>query len=285
MGHVAIVTDSAADLTPEMARAAGITVVPLIVTFGTESFRAGVDLTTEAFWERLLAPGAPFPTTAAAAPGAFQEAYEAAFAQGAGAVVSIHVGAKLSGTIKSAQIARDLLPGREIHLVDSRVASMGVGLLALLAAEMARAGAPAAEIVRTVEARIEDLVLYVAIDTLEYLRRGGRLGATQAALGTLLAIKPIITVREGAVATADRVRTRSQARRRVLELLTVRPAERVAVLYTPPADPLPFRDELVARLPSGVDPSAVSIHPVGASVGPHLGPGCLGAVILARRET
>lgn len=280
MGRVAVVTDSASDLPPDRAARAGIVVVPLIVRFGEESFRAGVDLSTEAFWERMLAPGAPFPTTAAAAPGDFQAAFEAAFAAGAEAIVCITVGSKLSGTFKSAEIARGLLADREIHVVDSQLASMGVGMLAEIAAELAAGGTPAAEIARTVEATIPRIDLYVAIDTLEYLRRGGRISAAQAAIGGVLSVKPIITVRNGVVETADRVRTRGKARERVLELLTAAPVERAALLYTPGGEVEAFRAAFLARVPGGISEERVTVQPVGASVGPHLGPGCVGGVVL-----
>ncbi len=283
MGRVAVVTDSAADLPPEVAVAAGITVVPLIVSFGSQSFKAGTELTTDAFWERMLAPDAPFPTTAAASPGDFQQAYQRCFDDGADAIVSVHVGSDLSGTIKSATIAAEMFPEREIHVVDSRSASMGVGLLALLATRLASEGRAAAEVAQVAQARVADVDLYVALDTLEYLKKGGRISAAQAAIGGILAVKPIITVREGKVDTADRVRTRGKARERVLELLSQVPVESLAILYTPGADAEGFRDDLVARIPGGVAPADVSIEIVGASVGPHLGPGCLGAVILTRR--
>jgi DegV family protein with EDD domain len=281
--RVAIVTDSASDLPPDVAREAGITVVPLIVSFGDESFKAGVELSTEAFWERMLAPSAPFPTTAAASPGDFQVTYQSLFDGGADAIVCVTVGSDLSGTHKSATIAAGLLPDREIHVVDSRSASMGVGLPALLAAEMAAAGAPAAEIAATVTARVADVDLFVALDTLEYLKKGGRISSTSAAIGSLLSVKPIITVLHGKVEATERVRTRGKARERVLELLTQKPLERIAVLYTPGADPEPFRDELIARVPGGIDPAKVSVQIVGSSVGPHLGPGVLGAVVLYAR--
>jgi DegV family protein with EDD domain len=280
---VAVVSDSTADLLPEVAAARGIRVVPLTVSFGTQSFRAGVDLTTEAFWSRMTAPDAPFPTTAAPSPGAFQEAYEAAFAAGAESVVSVHVSEHLSGTVGAARVAAGMLPDREIHIIDSGSASMGVGLLALLAADLADAGQSGAEIARTLEARRADVDLYVALDTLEYLRKGGRISGAQATIGSILSMKPIITVRDGGrVETADRVRTRGKARERVLELLSSRPLEALAVLYGPPADAAAFRDELVPRIPGGIDPARVSVQPIGPSVGPHVGPGCIGAVILVK---
>jgi fatty acid kinase fatty acid binding subunit len=280
--RVAIVTDSAADLVPAVAAAAGIVVVPLAVSFGSESFRAGVDLSTEAFWERTLAPSAPFPTTAAASPGDFRDAYEACFAGGADAVVCVTISGRLSGTLKSATIARDMLAERDIRVIDSHSASMGHGLLALLAARLAGEGRTVDEIAAAVESRLPDIDLYVMLDTLEYMRRGGRLSPAQAAIGSLLAVKPIITVRDGLVEPLERVRTRSKARERVLELLTGRPVERAVVLYTPGADHASFRADLIARMAGGIDPAEVTVAPVGPSVGPHLGPGCLGAVVLLR---
>jgi DegV family protein with EDD domain len=282
VSRVAIVTDSASDLPPADAAAAGIGIVPLAVNFGSETFRAGVDLSTEDFWKRMTAPDAPFPTTAASAPGEFKAVYEKALA-GADAVVAVHVAATLSGTMKSAEIAKGMLPDRRVHLVDSGSASMGEGLLALLGAEMAAAGASAEAIVGVLEDRKKDLDLFVALDTLEYLKRGGRISGARAAIGTILSVKPIITIRDGVVETADRPRTRGKARERTIELLVQRPIERLAVLYTPPADPEAFRDEVLARAGRRIDPKHVSIQAVGASVGPHLGPGCLGAVVLYAR--
>lgn len=283
MSRVAIVTDSASDLPPETAAANGIDIVPLVVTFGDKTFKAGVDLSTEEFWRRMTAPEAPFPTTAASAPGDFKAAYDRCFAEGADAIVSIHVAGTLSGTIKSAEIARGLVRAGEVHIVDSGSASMGEGLLALLAAELAKRGPDASEIAGVVEDRKSDLDLYVALDTLDYLKKGGRISGAQAAIGTLLSVKPIITIRDGVVHTADKPRTRGKARERVLELLTARPIERLAVLYTPPADGEAFRREVLERLAGKVNPADVSVQVVGPSVGPHLGPGCVGGVVLYAR--
>jgi DegV family protein with EDD domain len=283
VSRVAIVTDSASDLTAAAATAGGITVVPLEVSFGTERFKAGVTLTTEEFWQRMTAPEAPFPKTAAASAGEFQTVFEQLFADGAEAIVCINVAGTLSGTMKASTIARDALPGREIHVVDSGSASMGEGLLAQMASEMAAAGRSAADIAAVLEDRKADLDLYVALDTLEYLKRGGRISGTQAAIGTLLSVKPIITIKDGTVETVEKPRTRSRARQRVIELLTSRPAERVGVLHTMAEDIDGFRDELIRRMPGGIDPSLVSVQPVGPSVGPHLGPGGIGAVVLYAR--
>jgi DegV family protein with EDD domain len=282
VSRVAIFTDSASDLDPAEAAAEGISVIPLLVNFGPDTYKAGVDLSAEAFWERMVAPDAPFPTTAASSPGEFKEAYAAAFTSGAEAIVSVHVAGTLSGTIKSAQIARDMLPDREIHVVDSLGASMAEGILARMGVELAADGRSASAITDILESRAPDMRMYVALETLEYLKKGGRISGAQAAIGTLLSVKPIIAVKHGVVETADRVRTRAKARERVIELICQAPIERLAILHTVTPDIEGFRDEVLARAPGGLDPADVSIHLVGPSVGPHLGPGCVGAAVLYR---
>jgi DegV family protein with EDD domain len=284
VSHVAIVTDSASDLAQDRAAALGIRIVPLAVSFGAESFKAGVDLSSADFWARMTAPDAPFPKTAASSPGDFQAVYQACFDAGADAIVSIHVAGTLSGTIKSAEVARSMLPERDIVIVDSTSASMGEGLLAELGVDLAASGVSAAEIARILTERAADLNVYVALDTLEYLKRGGRISGASAAIGTLLSFKPIITIKDGKVEAAERVRTRAKARERVIELLTARPVERLAILSTPPSEPDGFREEVIAAMTGGVDPARVTSQVVGPSVGPHLGPGCLGGVVLYRRD-
>jgi DegV family protein with EDD domain len=280
VSHVAIVTDSASDMPPEVAARQGITVVPLFVSFGAETFRPDVDLTTDEFWVRMTAPDAPFPTTAAAAPGDFLAAFTAAFERGADAVVCVNVSDALSGTYKAARVAAGMLPDREVHVIDSRTASMGVGMLAEVGAELAEEGVSGEEIARVLEERKADVDLFVALDTLDYLKRGGRISGARAAVGTMLSIKPIITVVDGIVENADRVRSRAKARERVLELLTRRPLERACLLHTTHADVEEFHDRFIER--SGLDPSRVQTMTVGPSVGPHLGPGCVGATVLVR---
>ena len=282
MARVAIFTDSASDLDPAEAAASGINVVPLIVNFGDRSFKAGVDMSGPDFWQRMTAPDAPFPTTAASSPGDFKEAYEAAFEDGAEAIVSVHVAESLSGTIRSARGARDKLPDREIHVVDSLSASMAVGILARMGLELAEADVPAEEIAGALEERAQDLRIYFALETLEYLKKGGRIGGAEAAIGTLLSIKPVIMLKHGVVTTIDkRVRTRSKARDRLIELVIEKPVERLSILHSETPDIDAFRSDLLTHLPD-VDPNAVSVELVGPSVGPHVGPGCVGAAILYR---
>jgi DegV family protein with EDD domain len=279
--QIAFVTDSASDLEPAVAAAHGIRVVPLVVTFGSETYRAGVDLTTEQFWGRMTAPDAPFPKTAASSPGDVKAVYDAAFADGADAIISVHVAGTLSGAIKSAEIARSMLADREIHVVDSQGASMAEAILCFMGQQMADLGVSAAEIARILTDRASDLRMYVSLETLEYLKKGGRISGAQAAIGTLLSVKPIIAVEAGKVETADRPRTRSKSRERCIELICARPIERVAIIHTMAPDVEEFKAEVIRR--SGIDPADVIVSTVGPSVGPHLGPGCVGAAVLYRR--
>lgn len=286
MGRTAIITDSTADFPPDGAAAAGVRVVPLYVRFGQEEFRDGIEISTERFWERLLTPGSPFPQTAAPSPGVFRETFEACFAEGADAVVCLTIGSRLSSTFGSATLAAQGLASQEIHVIDTGTTSMGTGIAALLASEMAATGIPAAAVAAGVRERLADIDLYVAVDTLEYLRRNGRLSAARAAIGTVLSVKPIITVRDGIVVLAEMPRTRSKARERVIELATAAPVERIAILHTPTSsreEVEAFRDRLVARIPGGVESDRVMIGLIGASTGPHLGPGLIGAVFLRRQ--
>jgi DegV family protein with EDD domain len=281
VARVALITDSASDLQPAVAAEHGITVVPLQVSFGSEVFLANQTLTTDQFWERMLAPNAPFPTTAAASPGEFATAFQAAFDAGAPSVVCVTVSGDLSGTLKSVQIAAAGMPDRDVRIVDSRTVSAGQAMLVQHGVRLAKAGATGEEIAAALEERKMDVGLFVALDTLEYLKRGGRISGTRAAVGSMLSIKPIITVVEGIVENADRVRSRAKARERVLDLLTGQALDEATVLHTPGADVEGFREEFIAR--SGLSADKVQTMIVGPSVGPHIGPGCLGGVFVRKR--
>jgi DegV family protein with EDD domain len=281
MSRVAIVTDSASDLAPRRAAELGISVVPLLVSFGGETFKAGVELSAEDFWARMTAPDAPFPTTAAASPVAFRDAFEAAFAAGAESVVCIDVGASLSATFTSAKLGREMLPEREIHVLDSDTAAFGLALLAMLGRDLAEAGRSGAEIAAELAARATDVEAIVCLDTLEYLRRGGRISGAQAVIGTLLSVKPIIGIRNGKVEQVDKVRTRGKARERAIEFITSRPIERLAIFHSISPDLDQFRSAVIAAVGT-VDPADVETAVIGPSIGPHLGPGALGAAMLYR---
>ncbi len=276
---VAIVADSGSDLTPAQLRETGIRQVPLSVTFGDQTYLSPDEMGPEAFWERLLAPESPFPHTAAPSIGLFKQAFEEAFAEGYEAVVCVCLGEGLSATIKHARMAKEMLPGRAIHIVDSRSASMQVGALASRGATLATSGLSAAEIESRLSAMRAGMSLFVGLDTLEYLRKGGRISSAKATIGGLLSIKPIITVTDGLVVVAEQPRTRSKATERVIELMTDRPVTELHLLYSPPADPEVFKAAVLARMP-GPAPKVVTAQIIGPVIGAHVGPGAYGGIMV-----
>ena len=280
MARVAIVTDSSADLAPDLLSRWAIHQVPLIVSFGDDSFSAGVELTNADFYARLTAPAAPFPRTAAPSIASFDDAYRAALAAGAQSVVCITLSGRLSATMSHASAARTALPDVDIRIFDSLTTSHQLGLLVRAAAELAADGADADAIVAQLADMRDRSRLYIALDTLEYLKRGGRISSAQAAIGSVLSVKPIITVEGGAVETVERPRTSSRARARLLELLTQGPVQRAVVLHTNAPGVEGFADELAER--SGLARDDVEVGLVGPVAGAHVGPGAMGAAILSK---
>jgi DegV family protein with EDD domain len=274
---VRIVTDTAADIPPSLAAARGIEVVPLTVRFGSESYLSGVELDTDAFWEKLRTSNEA-PATAAPSAGDFQKAYEGLVGQGATGIVSVHLSAQLSATHQSAAVAAKELPGTPIEVFDSLNVSAGQGLLALHAADRAEAGASAADIVAELTDLRDRVHLYGVIDTLEYLRLGGRIGGAQALLGTMLKMKPIIGLRDGVVEPVGRVRTRAKALDHLAGLVREHQGQisRLVVLNgaAPDIDAfLPLLDGIVQVAPDDV-------WTLGPIVGAHGGPGVIGVVFI-----
>jgi DegV family protein with EDD domain len=280
---VAIVTDSGSDLTPAQIQESGIRQVPLSVSFGEQSFLSPDELSPEQFWEKMGNPDCPFPLTAAPSVGLFKQAFEKAFDEGNDGVVCVCLSSGISSTIGHAELAKEMLPGRDIFLVDSKSASLASGALALRGAALARAGLPAAEIASKLLAMRDATTLYVGLDTLDYLRKGGRISYAKAAIGGLLAIKPIITVVDGLVAVTDQPRTRSKAIERVIELVTERPVTELHVMYSPPADFEAFKAAVLARLPEPA-PKVVTVQVIGPVVGVHIGPGASGAILVRESQ-
>jgi len=278
--RVAIITDSASDISPELGKELGIQIVPVIVSFGAESFKAGEEISMDEFWKRLTAPGAAFPKTAAPSSAAFTAAYDHAFADGATEIVSIHVGSKLSATFRSAELAASSHPqAANIHLVDTATASASQGLLVKRAKRLASAGATAREIVADQLTAIPRTHVILYLETLDYLKAGGRISPARAAIGGLLAVKPIIDIVDGEVVTLDRPRTSSKARERLIELVVASPIEEVTMIHAEAPDVVAFRDELCARFPAiaALKPGIVR---AGASIGPHTGPNGLGVALI-----
>jgi DegV family protein with EDD domain len=217
---VRVVTDSTADLPKDQAQALGICVVPLTVQFGEEVYRDGVDLESAEFFSKL-ATAKVMPTTAAPAPGLFEEAYRQLIREGADGILSVQLSSTLSATYSSAVQGAEALKDQNvpIEVVDSRSVSAGIGIPVMAAARAAREGKNLAECKAIAEDMLARMNIYAVLDTLEFLQRGGRIGRARQLLGTLLNVKPMLTVRDGAVLPLENVRTRSKAHERIAQLL------------------------------------------------------------------
>ena len=275
---VKVVTDSTADIPPELAQSLGITVVPCNVNFGTETFKDGVDLSAEEFYERLI-NGPQFPSTSQPSPGDFVETYERV-GDGADAIVSVHVSAKLSGTYNSAVQAKEQANIKcPIDVVDSYQASCGLGVVAIVAAQEAGKGAGLEEVAATARSAADRAELFFLLDTLEYLQKGGRIGKARALVGTVLKIKPMIILREGIVHEMGKARSFSKGVAKLLE--TARefaPLELAYVPYTTSPDVAQeVAEGLRELLPEGSEPL---VAPAGPTIGTYAGPGAVGIGLL-----
>ncbi len=276
---VRIVTDSACDLPPEMAERHGIEIVPLTVRFGDEELVDRRDLTPRQFWDRL-SRSEVLPETAAPAPGAFEAAYRKAADDGCGGVVCITISAGLSATYEAAQLAAqtvtDSIP---VQVVDSRAVALAQGLMAVRAAERAGAGGGIDEVVRELHDLVGRSRTFAALDTLENLKKGGRIGGAQAFLGSMLSIKPVIQVREGKVAPESRQRTRAKALRYLAEKVRQHePVETLAVMH----GDAPDLDEMLDLLSSAHPREDIVVGDVGAVIGTHTGPRVMGVIFFVR---
>lgn len=275
MPRIRVVTDSTADFAAESPESLGITVVPLQVLFGQESFRDKVDLSVDAFYQRLRTSKL-VPTTSAPSLGTFEETY-AALLREADHVISIHIADKLSGTWSAAKTAAQNVAPERITVLDSGQITLCLGWSAMHAAARAEQGAEGDTIVQELHDQFPRLRVYAALDTLEFLQRGGRIGKAQAFLGTLLHIKPIILVQGGEVLPVERVRTRAAAVRRLVDLATAVPCERLAALHgDAPEAAQEVQELLTQRLPG----REVPIGEIGAVLGTHAGPGVFGVACL-----
>lgn len=274
---VRIVTDSAADLPVDLAAAKGIEVVPLTVRFGSDSYVSGVELGPDAFWEKLQ-ESHETPTTAAPSAGDFQKTYEKLISEGATEIVSIHLSSKLSATYQSATVAANDVKGTPIEVFDSLGVTASTGLLALHAADRAQAGASRAEITAELETIRPRVHLFGVIDTLEYLRLGGRIGGAQALLGTMLKMKPVIGLHNGVVEPVGRVRTRAKALDHLAGLVTQHQdnIDHIVVLSGAAFD----IDQFLSRLDGVVQVAPSDVWTLGPIVGTHAGPGVIGVVFI-----
>ena len=279
MSPVAVVTDSTADL-GKLAEKAGIEVVPLTVSFGNEHFRDGVDLTRDEFYKRL-ATSPEAPATAQPPPSAFAALYTRLLDAGASDIISLHCSAALSGTYNSAASAAKDVDAAHIEVIDTRSVSLGLGLLALQAADDARRGLDRTSIAQRVRSDAPKIELYATIPSLTYLARGGRIGQLQGILGNVLRIVPIITLKDGEVAEYSKVRTFARAVDQIVEIVTTRALgrgrARVAVLHSVAPE---LATTVARRIETAIAPELLIIEGVGPTVGTHTGPGAVGVVCI-----
>ena len=285
MSRIALVTDSTAMLSPAQAEARGITVVPLQVVIGARAYDEGVDPeATPDTIARALREYTPV-STSRPTPAVFQEVYEKAAADGAEAVLSVHLSGELSGTFESAQLAARKAP-LPVLPVDTRQLGMATGYAVLAAADVLDAGGPAEEAAGAALARAARTTSLFYVDTLEYLRRGGRIGAAAAMLGSALSVKPLLTVRDGRIATLEKVRTTTRALARLEELAVEAAGDQqvdVAVAHLAAGDRADqLGERLRTRLGSNLGGRELFTGEVGAVIGAHVGPGMVAVVVAPR---
>ncbi|MEY2397134.1 MAG: fatty acid kinase fatty acid binding subunit [Actinomycetota bacterium] len=277
MASIRIVTDSACDLPDAAAIEHQIDIVPLTIRFGDTEYVDRRDLTPKEFWAKT-ASAKTLPETAAPSPGAFEEAFRKAAAQGATGVVCVTLSSNLSATYQAAQLAAEAVKDAiDVRVVDSLNVTIAQGLLAIAAADAVAAGKSIDETVAAVEDKKDRMQVFAALDTLENLRKGGRIGAARAALGSMLSVKPLIKVADGAVAEEGKQRTRGRALDHLIELAKshgAATAETLAVMHGDAPDIDEFIDKLCAAFERSRDDLLVG--DVGSVVGTHTGPRVIG---------
>ena len=277
MARIRVVTDSACDLSAEVAAAHGVTIVPLSIRFGDEEFVDGKDLTTAEFWARCKASPV-LPETAAPSPGAFQEAFLAAAVDGYDGVLSLSLSGGVSATFQAASTAAKAVADRiEVRAIDSRSMTMSLGLMVLDVADLAAGGAD----LDALQARAEDLIprttVYGAVENLEHLEKGGRIGGARALLGSLLSIKPVVTLVDGAVAEESKQRTRGRSLQYLADkILDSPPLSRVAVAHGAATD----IDTFLGLLTDVKSEHPLIVSQLGPVVGTHTGPGTIGVCMV-----
>lgn len=277
MAQVRVVTDSTADLPLALQQELHIRVVPLTVHFGDQVLKDGVDISSQEFFRRQ-STSSQLPRTSAPAPGEFLAAYEPLVASGAD-VVSIHLSSKLSGTLQSAQLGAGMVSTGRVETVDSRSASLGVGFIAVGAARLAHRGASLDEVVAWCRSCADRMQLILAIDTLEYLQKNGRIGRAAALLGGVLGVKPILALADGAVVPVSQVRGKSKVLPRALEVAAARVAPgrrvRLAVMH---GDAEAEAQAWLQAFGGQYEVVQSVTGVIGPVLGAHTGPGVVGAI-------
>ncbi len=273
---VRIVTDSTADLPAALAQDMGIVVVPLNVHFDDEVFTDGVTIHADEFYQRLVS-SSNLPKTSQPAIGAFMEAYQQILNDADG-IVSVHVSSQVSGTVNAAQLAVSELGSDAIEVVDTLQASLALGLIAIAAAKVARDGGSLAQVAAEAKSASQRARFFGLVETLEYLEKGGRIGKAQALLGSLLRIKPILTLREGIAHPVEKVRTRAKGLERLAAITAaMAPLEAVGVMSSDVAEDARLIVDALSQHIQVPDPVVSRFGPV---LGTYLGPGSLGVAML-----
>jgi DegV family protein with EDD domain len=269
---IRVVTDSSCDLPADTVQAHGITIVPLTIRFGDEEFLDRVELTTAEFWAKC-ATSPVLPATAAPAPGQFEHEYRRLTDEGATGILVVTLSSQLSATMQSAQLAAEAVATTiPVEVVDSRSVSVGLGSMVIAAAQAATAGADLAELVRLAQDMARRTHVWGALDTLENLKKGGRIGGAKALLATALSIKPIIEVRDGAVHEGGKQRTRAKALAFLVDKVRAHPTlEGLAVMHADCSDVDQFVDMLRPYAHG-----EILVGDIGAVIGTHAGRGTIG---------
>lgn len=276
---VHIVTDSTADIPVDRLAGRPVTVVPLVVEVAGRTYRDGVDLSRDDF-VRYLRQG-EIPKSSQPAIGAFWEVYQDRITHGYD-VVAIHIASHLSGTSNTSRTAAAAVSQERIRVIDSGTVSMGFGWLVIEAADLAARGATADEIVAYLERRKKDQRVYAALETLEFLQRGGRIGRAAALLGSALQMKPIVAIRGGAVEPVERVRTFRRARDRILALFREEmPFDALAVMHLGAEENAALLAKQIAAEQPGLD---IVFSQIGTVIGAYSGPGLVGFAGLVARD-
>ena len=273
---VKVVTDSTADIPPEIIRELDIAVVPIYVVFGDKVYRDRVDISEEDFYRRLVSDSV-FPTTSVPSPKDFADVYSR-LANDTDEIISIHLTSKESGIYNSALLGKQLVEKKcHIEVVDSQAISMSYGLLAMAAAREARAGASLSQVVESVRRSIQRIHILFLVDTLKYVVRGGRIGKAQGMLGTVLGVRPLLTMRDGDLSISGIARTRLKAVQRLYDFAGGFPGlKEAAVSYTTNRDEA---EALAKRLEAASPQAPVYVTRVGPALGTHAGPGAMGVVV------
>lgn len=273
---VRVVTDSTSDIPPEVLKDLDIAVVPLYVVFGDKTYRDRVDIGEEEFYRKLVTDSA-LPTTSVPSPKDFADVYNR-LAKDTDEIISIHLTSKESGTYNAALLGRELLEKKcRVEVVDSQSISMACGLLAIAAAKEARAGASLAQVAEMVRRSLQRTHILFLVDTLKYVVRGGRINKAQGLLGTVLGVKPLLTMREGDLSLSGIARTRTKAVDRLYDFAKGFPQlTDAAVPYTTNREDA----EALARRIAAVFPKApIYVTRVGPALGTHAGPDSMGIVV------